>query len=157
MTVDDKITLNVLFINSKVAFLYRSIYFLQFSAALGSCIALSPSGTRTGWAQTFAALGGAVLVVDGPADLLARRLEIPARVFFGFFSFTFAIVFFAVLALGANTEDSRDEPLNGEEVALGFLVAAWGCQTSKLSVAFAHHALDEGPPLRLSFEDGLVQ
>jgi hypothetical protein len=134
---------NKLFDTPKLVVLYAVCAFVQLGAAFGACVAFWSKNARTGWAQTFAAFGGALLFIEGPTELIVRRFVGPKKIFFVLVCFNCLLAYAAVLALGGNTEDSREMPLNRDEIALGFLVTAWGCQLSKAIVTFTHHALVE--------------
>lgn len=158
--IGKRITLDDLFESARVALLYRFLLIVQFATALGSCFALSSRETRSGWAQSFALFGGCLLLIEGPLDLLLRRCSASLSVFFGVSFFAWLLSLFSVLALGGNTEDSRDLPLNRDEVALGFLIVSWGCHFSKTTSSFVQDSLSrldgETAPFTLHVEENTM-
>lgn len=157
MLKKSSITLDDLFASARVGVLYRFLLFIQFATALGSCFALSARETRTGWAQSFALFGACLLLIDVPLDLLLRRFSAPLSAFFGVSFCVWLLSLSSVLALGGNTEDSLEVPINRDEVALGFLIVSWGCHFSKTTSAFAQDSLsrihEDSRPFTLQVEE----
>ena len=158
--IGKRITLDDLFESARVAVLYRFLLIVQFATALGSCFALSARETRTGWAQSFALFGSCLLLIEGPLDLLLRRFSVSFSFFFGVSFFAWLLSLSSVLALGGNTEDSRDIPLNKDEVALGFLIISWGCHFSKTTSVFVQDSLSrlggDAAPFTLQVEENTM-
>ena len=79
---------------------------------------------------------GLVLLLDVTVDLFVRRCTIVAVHYFTYNLMTFFSGLIGCIAIGCNTEDSADVPINRDDIALGFLVLAWASHYARIGSTF---------------------